>query len=76
MKLNIFSTLLLICLTSFAFGQEGKITGKVRDDKGESLIGATIIYKKDVTIGAVTDEKGNFMLEVPAGKANLICRAS
>jgi outer membrane receptor protein involved in Fe transport len=76
MKLNIFSTLLLICLTSFAFGQDGKITGKVRDDKGESLIGATIIYKKDVTIGAVTDEKGNFMLEVPAGKANLICRAS
>ena len=76
MKLNIFSTLLLICLTSFAFGQEGKITGKVRDDKGESLIGATIIYKKDVTIGAVTDEKGNFMLEVQAGKANLICRAS
>lgn len=76
MKLNIFSTLLLICLTSFLFGQDGKITGKVRDDKGESLIGATIIYKKDVTIGAVTDEKGNFMLEVPAGKANLICRAS
>lgn len=76
MMLKLYSTLLLTCLTFFAFGQDGKIIGKVRDDKGESLIGATIIYKKDVTIGAVTDEKGNFILEVPAGKANLICRAS
>ena len=74
--LKIYSTLLLICLAFFTFGQDGKIVGKVRDDKGEILIGATIIFKKDVTIGAVTDEKGNFMLEVPAGKANLICRAS
>jgi len=74
--LKLYSTLLLVCLTFFTFGQDGKIVGKVRDDKGEILIGATIIYKKDVTIGAVTDEKGNFMLEVPAGKANLICRAS
>lgn len=74
--LKLYSSLLLSCLTFIAFGQDGKIVGKVRDDKGESLIGATIIYKKDVTIGAVTDEKGNFLLEVPAGKANLICRAS
>ncbi len=74
--LKLYTSLLLSCLTFIAFGQDGKIVGKVRDDKGESLIGATIIYKKDVTIGAVTDEKGNFMLEVPAGKANLICRAS
>jgi iron complex outermembrane receptor protein len=76
MMLKLYSSLLLSCLTFIAFGQDGKIVGKVRDDKGESLIGATIIYKKDVTIGAVTDEKGNFILEVPAGKANLICRAS
>jgi iron complex outermembrane receptor protein len=76
MMLKLYTSLLLSCLTFIAFGQDGKIVGKVRDDKGESLIGATIIYKKDVTIGAVTDEKGNFMLEVPAGKANLICRAS
>lgn len=76
MMLKLYSTLLLSCFTLLAFGQDGKIVGKVRDDKGETLIGATIIYKKDITIGAVTDEKGNFMLEVPAGKANLICRAS
>lgn len=73
---KIYSTLLICFITQLAFGQDGKIVGKVRDDKGEILIGATIIYKKDITIGAVTDEKGNFMLEVPAGKANLICRAS
>jgi iron complex outermembrane receptor protein len=76
MMLKIYCTLLICCFNQLAFGQDGKIVGKVRDDKGETLIGATIIYKKDITIGAVTDEKGNFMLEVPAGKANLICRAS
>jgi iron complex outermembrane receptor protein len=76
MMLKIYFTLLICCFNQLAFGQDGKIVGKVRDDKGETLIGATIIYKKDITIGAVTDEKGNFMLEVPAGKANLICRAS
>jgi iron complex outermembrane receptor protein len=57
-----------------AQAQNGKITGKVRDEKGEALLGASVIYKKDVTVGANTDDKGNYLLEVPAGKAILICR--
>jgi outer membrane receptor protein involved in Fe transport len=75
--MRIVSTLLFsaaVYLTASA--QTGKITGKVRDDKGESLMGASVIYRKDVTIGAVTDDNGNYILEVPSGKALLICRFS
>lgn len=71
------STLLLALIFSLSsLAQTGKITGKVRDDKGEPLMGASVIFKKDVTIGANTDENGNFILEVPPGKALLICRFS
>lgn len=56
------------------FAQTGKIVGKVRDNKGEELIGATIVYKRDVTIGATTDIDGNYVLELPAGKCRLVCR--
>lgn len=68
--------ILVIALSfhTIAQAQNGKITGKVRDEKGEALLGASVIYKKDVTVGANTDDKGNYLLEVPAGKAILICR--
>ena len=67
--------LLILILVSFStFGQEGKLTGKVRDSKGQPLIGASVIYKKDVTIGDVTDDAGNYLLELPVGEAQITCR--
>ncbi len=47
--------------------QQGKITvkGKVVDEKGEPLIGATV-QQKGTTIGAVTDLNGDFSLSVPS----------
>ena len=68
--------LVLCILSGTVLSQNGKISGTVRDDKGEPLTGASVIYKKDVTIGAVTDGKGNYTLEVPSGDALLICRFS
>jgi iron complex outermembrane receptor protein len=68
--------LIVLTLSFSAFAQNGKIVGKVRDDKGESIIGASVIYKKDVTIGSSTDEQGNYMLEVPAGNCRLIIRST
>ncbi len=68
---------LVLCIFSgTTLAQNGKISGTVRDDKGEPLTGASVIFKKDVTIGAVTDGKGNYTLEVPSGDALLICRFS
>jgi len=64
----------IIFVATPIWAQQGKITGKVRDSKGEPLTGASVIYKKDITTGSVTDEFGNYNLEVPVGKATLICR--
>jgi len=69
-----FVCLILVFLTVSGFSQTGKIVGKVRDTKGEELFGAAIIVKSDVTVGADTDDQGNYILEVPAGKCLLICR--
>ncbi len=69
--------LLFIFLIPFStFAQNGKVVGKVRDNNGEEIIGASITLKKDVTIGAVTDEFGNYLLELPIGKNLLLCRFS
>lgn len=46
----------------------------MRDEKGVALPGAAVIYRKDVTIGALTNDNGRYVLEVPAGTCRLICR--
>ncbi|MFM7472752.1 MAG: TonB-dependent receptor plug domain-containing protein, partial [Crocinitomicaceae bacterium] len=56
------------------FGQNGSIEGTVRNDKGEPLPGASVIYRKDVTIGANTDANGFYQLTVPSGSCRLIVR--
>ncbi len=54
--------------------QRGKITGRVIDEKGEAIMGASVIYRSDVTIGAVSDDNGNYLLELPVGKVRILCR--
>lgn len=48
------------------------ITGKVLDEEGEPIIGATIKEKKNLKNGAVSDMDGNFTLKVDASKARLV----
>lgn len=45
--------------------QDIHISGKVIDDKGESLIGVSLLVK-GTTIGTITDFDGNFSLDVPS----------
>lgn len=48
-----------------------EIKGVVMDSKNEALIGATILLK-GTTIGVVTNEKGEFSLQMPAGTQTLV----
>ena len=47
--------------------KSGTMRGTVLDDKGEPIIGASVIVKGESGKGAVTDLDGNFTLDVPAG---------
>lgn len=61
--------LLLLLSTQFLQAQIA-VSGKLTDDKGEALIGATVIVKNTET-GTVTDVEGNFSIEVPNSDAIL-----
>lgn len=74
MKFLILSFLILS--SNLIFAQEAKIVGKITDSENQPIYGATVIYRKDITIGAYTDENGNYLLEVPAGRAILVFRYS
>ena len=57
-----------------AFLQKGIVRGFVKDDKNQPIQGASVIYRKDVTIGSLTNEQGKYELEIPSGTSKLICR--
>jgi len=69
------SKLLLCVLLFLSFTlvaqQNITITGKIRDENKQPLPGATILVKGTST-GAVTDNDGNFTLQVPADAKTLI----
>lgn len=51
-----------------------KVMGNVTDEKGEPLIGVTIILKNDSTVHALTDMNGNYNITVPNKKSVLSFR--
>ncbi len=55
----------LLFLSVLVFAQERQVTGRVTDDTGTPLSGASVIAKGMKT-GAQTDAAGNFKLAVPA----------
>ncbi|MDE7420070.1 MAG: carboxypeptidase-like regulatory domain-containing protein, partial [Muribaculaceae bacterium] len=59
----ILAALLAILFPLQVFAQRGQVTGTVKDNTGEPLIGATIIEKGTAT-GTATDFDGNFVLFV------------
>jgi len=48
--------------------QLGNITGKVADEQGNALFSASVGVEGTI-LGTVTNEEGDFMLKVPAGKS-------
>lgn len=70
MKKTLTALALLLC--SISIGQ-GKLQGKITDaETGEPIIGAYILLLKDLSIGAVSDIDGNYLVELPSGKQQMI----
>lgn len=46
-------------------GKRKLISGVVTDERGETIIGATVVVKGEETTGTTTDMDGKFSLEVP-----------
>ncbi len=55
-----------ICLISIAvsFGQ-CTVRGKVTDENGEVIIGATVVLKSNSSVGAASDFEGNYTIQIP-----------
>jgi TonB-linked SusC/RagA family outer membrane protein len=66
-------SLAFICVlfTQSAFSQTKSITGKVLDDKGAPLQGATVVAKGSKA-GTSTDASGSFRLTVPSNTSTLV----
>ena len=69
-KRIILSTLLSLVAVMFGYAQR-TITGVVNDQKGEPMVGASVIVK-GTTKGMVTDIDGKYSLEVPEGANTLV----
>ena len=54
-----------------SFGQ-GTIRGKITDDRGETLIGVTVVLKSNKAIGISTDFDGNFSLKIPESTPQIL----
>ncbi|MDO4158829.1 MAG: TonB-dependent receptor [Prevotellaceae bacterium] len=63
--------LMALLISSLTFAQT-KVTGKVTDEAGETLIGASVSVKGGAGAGAITDLDGRFSLTVPAGKNQIV----
>jgi len=63
--------LLMVLLTGMAFAQQKTVTGKVADETGVPVPGATIIVKGTST-GTVSDMDGKFSISVPTTSKTLV----
>lgn len=64
---RLFQILLYLVITSFCFSQI-EITGKIVDDEGSPMPGATIIAK-GTTYGTVSNLDGEFLFSAPTGSS-------
>lgn len=51
--------------------QQSEVSGRVTDEKNNAVFGATVLLKGGVNT-TVTNQKGEFTIKVPAGKAKLV----
>ncbi|SEP96543.1 SusC/RagA family TonB-linked outer membrane protein [Flavobacterium urocaniciphilum] len=70
-KLTQLTLLLFLLATQIFYGQEKNVTGKVLDQEGKALLGASVIVK-ETNKGTQTDANGNFTIKVSPTQTLLI----
>ena len=65
----------VLTFTALAASAQVRITGTVKDSKGEPLIGAAVMLDGASSVGTVTDVDGAYVLNIPSAK-NAVLTAS
>ena len=60
--------LLVFLYAGFVSSQTGTLKGKILDETGEPIFGATIMLTDSIEIGTYSDYDGNFSLDLPIGR--------
>ncbi len=64
--------LMMLCSTYLiSFGQDRQVTGKLTDDKGETVPGVNVVLK-GTTTGTISDIDGNYKVSVPTDGGILV----
>ncbi len=64
MKKFLLISLIFLTGCAMAFGQ-GTVRGKITDENGETVIGATVVQKTNHSVWSVTDLDGNYAIRIP-----------
>src|SRR5262245_11432749 len=75
MKKLLFASVVWMAGMVSVMGQ-GTVRGKITDEKGEPIPGATVVMKSRPTVGSLTDFDGNFSLKIPDSTAQVIVISS
>ena len=67
-RMTLLTALLFLSQSAWA---QFKVSGKVSDEKGEGLVGVSVVVK-GTTTGTITDSDGNYSLQVSTGKATTL----
>nr|WP_320059037.1 TonB-dependent receptor [uncultured Bacteroides sp.] len=67
MRKTFFLNLFVFLITSISAFAQSSISGKVKDEKGETLVGVNVLVK-GTTIGTITDMDGSFEIKAASGK--------
>lgn len=64
--------LIVFTFSGTALFSQGTLRGKITDENGESIIGATVIIQSNPSKGAISDLDGNYSLTIPDSSLNTI----
>lgn len=71
-KLCVFFSAMVLTLVSFTAMAQSSVSGKVSDENGDPIPGASIVLKGNTSVYALTDTGGQFSLKAPSDGVLLV----